>query len=266
MRWPCGKEAGWSREVRRAHRRPRREHATRQAVLGERGHRLHRAGQDRVLQPGRVREGPHRPPDDRGRRGVRRAQARRHHRGAHLRQHRRGARPGRAEARLRPRLRLPRQGEPGQAGRAAGIRGPGGGLPDRRPAGAPRLVLLRVRPPGARDRRRLEAEPVRQPDGTRRATTRPPDRRSGPTPRGGSPTSSPASAPAGRSAVPAGTSRRSPRDGSGSSARTPRARSTQAAAVARTSSRGSARTSGPRRTTRRSSTRSSRSPTPTRSR
>ena len=43
----------------------------------------------------------------------------------------------------------------------------------------------------------------------RRATTRPPARRSGPTPTGGSPTSSPASAPAARSPAPAATSRRS---------------------------------------------------------
>ena len=48
-----------------------------------------------VPQPGRLREGPDRDPDDRGRRGVRRAQAGRHDRRAHLGQHRRRARDGR---------------------------------------------------------------------------------------------------------------------------------------------------------------------------
>jgi cystathionine beta-synthase len=51
------------------------------------------------------------------------------------------------------------------------------------------------------------------------------------------------------------TSRRSPRGGSASSAPTPRARSTPEGPAAPTSSRGSARTSGPPPTTRRSSTR-----------
>ena len=148
--------------------------------------------------------------------------------------------------------------------RAYGARG--GRLPDRRRARAPRLVLLRLRPPGPRDRRRVEAEPVRQPDGPaeplrddrsrdlvrhRRAghplrhrhRHRRHDQR--------------------HRAVPQGGLRRAV---SASSAPTRRARSTPAAPAGPTSSRGSARTSGPPPTTRRSSTRSSPSPTPTRSR
>ena len=70
-------------------------------------------------------------------------------------------------------------------------------------------------------------------------------------------TSSPAWAPAARSAASAATSRRPPAAACASSAPTPRARSTPAAPAARTWSRASARTSGPRPTTARSPTRSS---------
>ena len=137
-------------------------------------------------------------------------------------------------------------------------------------AGAPRLLLLDVRPAGARDARRLEARPVLQPQRPAVATTRPPARRSGATPTAGSPTSSPAPAPAAPSRAPVATCARCPPTATaaacGSSPPTPRARSTPAAAVAPTSSRGSARTSGPRPTTPRRSTRSSPSPTPTPSR
>ena len=51
-------------------------------------HRTAGAGQGRVLQPGRVGQGPDRGADDRGRRAVRRAQARRHDRRADVGQHR----------------------------------------------------------------------------------------------------------------------------------------------------------------------------------
>ena len=57
----------------------------------------------------------------------------------------------------------------------------------------------------ARDPRRLEAGPVRQPGATRTRTTTPPGRRSGRRPTARSPTSSPGSAPAARSPAPAGT-------------------------------------------------------------
>ena len=57
----------------------------------------------------------------------------------------------------------------------------------------------------ARDRGRLEAEPVRQPGQPGLALPAPPARRSGRRPRGRSPTSWPGSAPAARSRAPAGT-------------------------------------------------------------
>ena len=91
------------------------------------------------------------------------AQARRHHRRADQRQHRRRAGPGRAAQGLPVRLRLPGQGQRGQAERAAGVRRRGGGLPDRGRAGGPALLLQRLRPARPGDPRRLEAEPVRQP-------------------------------------------------------------------------------------------------------
>ena len=86
---------------------------------------------------------------------------------------------------------------------------------------------------------------------TRPATTRPPARRSGPTPTAGSPISSPASAPAGRSPAPAATSRRCPAAAvQHRSAPTRRARCTRAAPAGRIWSRASARTSGRTPTTR----------------
>ncbi len=73
-------------------------------------------------------------------------QAGRHDRRADQRQHRRRAGPGRPAQGLPLRLRLPRQGQRGQAQRAARVRRRGGGLPDRRRARGPALVLLRLRP------------------------------------------------------------------------------------------------------------------------
>ena len=168
------------------------------------------AGQGRVPQPRRQREGPHRAADDRGRRGVGRAEARRHDRRADLRQHRRRAGDGRPAQGLPVRLRLPGQGQRGQAQRAAGVRRRGRGLPDRGRPGAPRLLLQRLRPAG-RARSTAPGSPTSTPTRTTRGrTTRPPARRSGSRPTAGSPTSSRASAPAARSAAPAATSRRSP--------------------------------------------------------
>ena len=51
--------------------------------------------QERARQPRRLDQGPHRAVDDRGGRGLRRAQARRHHHRADLGQHRRGPGDGR---------------------------------------------------------------------------------------------------------------------------------------------------------------------------
>ena len=107
-----------------------------------------------------------------------------------------------------------------------------------------------VRPAGARDRRAPGSRTSTPTPTGRRRTTRRPAPRSGPTPTAGSPTSSPASAPAARSR---GTGRylkevsaERRRAGAWSSAPTPRARSTPAAPAGPTSSRASARTSGRR--------------------
>ena len=177
------------------------------------------------------------------------APARRHDRRADQRQHRRRAGPGGPAHGLPVRVRLPRQGQRGQAERAAGVRRRGRGLPDRGRAGGPALVLQRLRPAGPGDPRRVEARPVLATRTTRARTTRRPARSSGSRPTAGSPTSWPASAPAARSPASAGTSRRSPAARCGSSAPTRRARSTPAAPAGRTWSRASARTSGRRPTT-----------------
>ena len=92
-----------------------------------------------------------------------RPQAGRHHRRADERQHRGRPRPRRAAQGLQVHLRVPRQGERGQAQRPQGLRRRGRRVPDRRVAGPPRLLLLDLGPPRARDRGRLEARPVLQP-------------------------------------------------------------------------------------------------------
>ena len=107
------------------------------------------------------------------------AQARRHHRRADQRQHRRRAGARRPAQGLPLRLRLPGQGQRGQAQRAQGLRRRGRGLPDRGRAGAPGLLLLRLRPAGPRDRR-APGSPTSTPTRTTRArTTRRPARSSG---------------------------------------------------------------------------------------
>ena len=117
------------------------------------------------------------------------------------------------QPRLPVRVRLPGQGQRGQAECAARLRRRGGGVPDGGAARTPRQLLQRLRPAG-RARSTAPGSPTSTP--TRRArpaTTRPPARRSGPTPTARSPTSSPASAPAGRSPARAATSRRCPAGG-----------------------------------------------------
>ena len=214
-------------------------------VAAAAGVTLHGAGQGRVLEPGRVGQGPHRAADDRGRRARRPAQAR-----AARSSSRPAATPGSGwrwwpSSAATVRLRLPRQGQRGQAERAAGVRRRGRGVPDRGRARGPatRTTTCRDRLareiPGA-----WKPEPVLQPDEPAVALRARPARSCGRRPTGGSPTSSRASAPAARSAASGGTSRRSPRARCASSAPTPRARSTPAAPAGRTWSRASARTSG----------------------
>ncbi|CAA9256574.1 MAG: Cystathionine beta-synthase, partial [uncultured Corynebacteriales bacterium] len=155
---------------------PHRRHPARPTVQGHRGPGPAGAGEGRVLQPRRLGEGPDRAADDRGGRTLRRAPPRRHHRRAHQRKHRcragdRGPDPG-----LPVRVRLPGQGLDGQDQRAQGVRRGGRGLPDRRRARAPGLLLQRLGPAGPGDRRGLEAQPVREP-GERRLALR--DHRAG---------------------------------------------------------------------------------------
>ena len=118
------------------------------------------------------------------------------------RQHRRRAGDGRPAQGLPVRLRLPRQGGRGQAQRAAGLRRGGRGLPDGGRPGPPRLLLLGVRPAG-RARSTAAGSPTSTPTRHNPAVALPaaPARRSGRRPTGGSRTSWRASAPAARSAA-----------------------------------------------------------------
>ncbi len=122
-----------------------------------------RAREGGVPQPGRVGEGPDRHPDDRGRRGVRRAAS----------PAARSSSPPRATPgsgwRWSPRpsgyhcvFVCPDKVSEDKQNvlKAYGARG--GRLPDGRRARAPRLLLQRLGPAGPRDRGRLEAQPVRQ--------------------------------------------------------------------------------------------------------
>ena len=133
--------AGAVREL--AHRPDRQHPAAAAAALPRRARGAAGARQGGVPQPRRVGEGPDRHPDDRGRRGLRRAAAGRDHRRAHVRQHRRRPGDGGPAEGLPLRLRLPRQGQRGQAQRAQGVRRRGGRLPDGGGARAPGLLLQR---------------------------------------------------------------------------------------------------------------------------
>ena len=212
--------------------------------------RPHRQARD--AQPRRQRQGPPGRRHDRRRRARRTAAAGRHHRRAHVGQHRCRPRHRRRAARLPLRLRDARQGERGEDLVAARVRRRGRGVPDRGAARASRLLLLRLRSAHARDPRRVQARPVLEPRQPARSTSGRPDPRSGGRPTGASRISSPASAPAAPSpASPAISSRRTPT--CRSSAPTRKARCSPAAPVVRTSSKASAKTSGPPPTTRRSS-------------
>ena len=111
--------------------------------------------------------------------------------------------------RLPLRVRLPRQGEPGQAATCSRPTAP------RSSCARPRSSRSTPTPttPSPTDSCARSTAPGSRTSTTtprvRTATTRRPAPRSGATPTGGSPTSSPASAPAARSAAPAATSRRS---------------------------------------------------------
>ena len=109
-RVPAGRVRPWMHALRRTRRRPGREHPAGAVGPGRRRHRRAGAGQGRVLQPRRQRQGPHRAAHGRGRGGVGRAAARRHDRRADVRQHRRRAGDRRPAQGLPLRVRLPGQG------------------------------------------------------------------------------------------------------------------------------------------------------------
>ena len=184
------------RALLRQRRRHHRQHTPGTPAQRDRRHRRHRAGQGRVLQSRRLGQGPDRAAHGGGRREGRPAQAGRHHRRADQRQHRRRAGPGGPAARVPLRLRLPRQGQRGQAERAAGVRRRGRGLPDRGRAGGPAFATTTSPTgwPGRSPARGSPTSTATRP--TRARTTRRPARSSGSRPTAGSPTSWPASAPA----------------------------------------------------------------------
>ena len=121
------------------------------------------AGQARVPQPWRQREGPPGPRHDRGGRGGRPAEGRRHDRRADVRQHRGGPGDGGRPPALPLRLHHARQDRHREGPAAAGLRRRGDRLPDGGGARAPRLLLLGGPASGRDHPGRLSARPVPQP-------------------------------------------------------------------------------------------------------
>ena len=175
---------------------------------------LHRTGRDlschllakaRVPEPRRERQGPPCPGHDRRGRAGRQAAARGHHRRAHLWQHRRWPGHGGCPARVPLRLHDAGQDRLREDATAARLRGRGDRVPDGGGPGAPRVLLLGGRPGHGFDTRGLPAQPVPQPREPGLSLPLDRARRSGGRRRTASPTSWPASAPAGRSAGSAAT-------------------------------------------------------------
>ena len=181
--------------------RPGRQHAARPPRPDRQAARLPPAGQVRVPQRRRQREGPAGGGHGRRRREGRAPPARRDDRRTDVGQHRRRAGHRRRPAPLPLRVRHARQDGAGEDQAAAGLRRRGRGVPDGGGAVRPRLVLLGGQPPDRGDPRRLPAQPVPQPGEPGVARAHAPGRRSGARRPGGSPTSWPASAPAARSAA-----------------------------------------------------------------
>ena len=140
--------------------RPGRRHADRPA----RPRLPRRAGDDprqaRVPEPGRVEQGPDRARDDRSRRARREAEARRHDRRADVGQHRRRARDRGGAEGLPVHLRDARQDEPGEDLDAARLRRRGRDHADGGRARLARVVLLGLVAARGGDPGRLQARPV----------------------------------------------------------------------------------------------------------
>ncbi len=142
------------------HPRAGRQYADRAARLGRARRPAPAPGEARVPESGRLPQGPDRARDDREGRGRGKAQAGRDDRRADLRQHGRRARDRGREEGLPLHLRDAGQDEPGEDLDAAGLRRGSRDLPDRRRAGLPRVLLLRLRSARRGDPRRLQAGPV----------------------------------------------------------------------------------------------------------
>ena len=152
---------GYGHALLRQRRRADRQHPAGPAATGDRGHRRHRAGQGRVLQPRRQREGPHRAAHGRGGREGRPAAAGRHDRRADQRQHRGRAGPGGAAARATSACSSARTRSARTSSNV--LRAYGAEVvvcPTAVAPGGPALVLPRLRPAGPGDPGRLEAQPV----------------------------------------------------------------------------------------------------------
>ena len=145
------------------HPRHDRRHAAGPAVAHRRRPAPAPGREARVVQPGRLDQGPRRGGADRGRRTRRPAEARRHDRRADLRQHRhrardRGAAEGLPRDRGDARQDVAREDRPPPR-----LRRRRRARPDRRPAGVAPVLLPRRRPAHRRDPGRVPAQPVLQP-------------------------------------------------------------------------------------------------------
>ena len=139
--------------------------------------------QARVPQPRQQHQRPTRPGHDRGRRGRGAVAEGRHHRRTNLGQHRGGTGHRGRSPRLPLHFHHAGQDRGRKGGPAPGLRSRGGGVPDGRGPGPPRLLLLGGPAPERVDARVVHAQPVRQSGqpGRPRAQHRPgavaPDRR-----------------------------------------------------------------------------------------
>ena len=189
-----------SHRSRRLAGRPHRRHAARAPGshrAGPVGAAVRQAG---VLEPGRERQGPAGPVHGGSGGAGGTATAGRHHRRADLGQHRgRTGHRGRS-SRLPLYFHHAGQDRRREGGATTGVRRRGSGLPHGRRSSTSGLLLFRGSPAGGDHAERLHAQPVRQPGQPRGA--RPDDRAGdcGGRRRGASPTWSPASGRAGRSA------------------------------------------------------------------
>ena len=153
-----GRHAGARHVPRRDGQHPARAPALRDPRCEADGPR-----QARDAEPGRLREGPHRTPDDRSGRARRPAEARRNDRRTDLGEHRTRTRDRRGGPGVPVHLRDAGQDEPGEDLAAARLRCRGRDLPDRRRTRIAGELLPGRRSVGRGDPGCVPAEPVPQP-------------------------------------------------------------------------------------------------------